>query len=102
MVTAPRDPVVELHAESAAGPADGTSAEPDAEPARTKPAETHVVVRGESLWRIAAEVLGPNATDAEIARAWPLIYRANRETIGGDPGLIFPGQQLTIPQEVAA
>lgn len=28
---------------------------------------------------------------------WPEIYQANRETIGADPDLIFPGQWLRIP-----
>ena len=62
----------------------------------------HVVERGESLWRIAADLLGPDASDADIARAWPLIYQANRATIGDDPGLILPGQELAIPQGVTA
>jgi LysM repeat protein len=84
-------PTVELHAESAAPPV-----------AEHVHVGTHVVVRGESLWRIAAELLGPDASNAQIARAWPLIYQANRATIGDDPSLILPGQELTIPQEVAA
>lgn len=92
--------VVELHAESAAPPL------PDRHAARPGQGDhasaVHVVARGESLWRIAAEQLGPHASDAAIARAWPLIYQANRSTIGNDPGLILPGQLLTIPNEVAA
>ena len=82
------DPPVELHAESAA-------AAPHA-------SHVHVVKRGESLWRITAQLLGPDATDAAIAAAWPAIYEANRTIIGSDPGLILPGQALTIPDEVAA
>lgn len=84
-------PTVELHAESAAPPIAGRAH-----------AHTHVVVRGESLWRITAQLLGPDASNAQIARAWPLIYQANRATIGDDPALILPGQELTIPQGVAA
>ncbi len=56
-----------------------------------------VVVRGDSLWRIAAEHLGPQATDAEIAEAWPAWYEANADVIGEDPDLIYPGQELRIP-----
>lgn len=70
--------------------------------AETPAASIHVVVRGESLWRIAAELLEPSAPDAAIARAWPLIYQANRSVIGDDPSLILPGQELTIPSEVGA
>lgn len=29
---------------------------------------------------------------------WQQIYDANRDTIGDNPNLIYPGQQLTIPQ----
>ena len=62
----------------------------------------HVVARGESLWRIAAEQLGPDASDAAISAAWRAIYQANRDLIGDDPGLILPGQRLSIPQELAS
>ena len=41
--------------------------------------------------------LGPTATDAEIADAWPLWYAANRAVIGADPNLLQPGQQLVVP-----
>ncbi|PRY61257.1 hypothetical protein BCF74_1065 [Knoellia remsis] len=56
-----------------------------------------VVHRGDSLWSIAARHLGPDATDAEIARAWPQWYAANRPVIGGDPDLLLPGQILKVP-----
>ena len=112
VVTAAADPPVELHAESAAGPLPETHERRTAEAPRPAPAagleatpdqnSVHVVARGESLWRIAAELLGPEATNAQIAEAWPAIYEANRALIGADPGLILPGQELTIPQEVAA
>jgi nucleoid-associated protein YgaU len=62
---------------------------------------THVVVRGESLWRIARATLlertGREPTSGDIARFWPHIYEANRAVIGDDPNLILPGQQFTIP-----
>jgi nucleoid-associated protein YgaU len=56
-----------------------------------------VVRRGDSLWRITADELGPRATDAEIAERWPEWYGANRRLIGSDPDLIHPGQVLHTP-----
>lgn len=57
-----------------------------------------VVVRlGDSLWDIAADHLGADATDWEIAASWPQWYAANRDRIGEDPGLIHPGTVLDIP-----
>lgn len=61
------------------------------------PEETLVVRRGDTLWDIAARHLGPGATDAEIAHAWPLWYAANRSTIGPDPDRLSPGQRLRPP-----
>jgi LysM domain len=60
-----------------------------------------VVHRGDSLWDIAARHLGPGATDAEVALAWPAWHEANRAVIGDDPDLILPGQLLRVPGEVA-
>lgn len=58
---------------------------------------THVVVRGDSLWSIAAAHLGPGAGDDEVAAEWPRWYAVNRDLIGPDPDLILPGQVLTAP-----
>lgn len=55
------------------------------------------VVRGDSLWAIAARHLGPAATDAQIAAEWPRWYAANRGVIGTNPDLILVGQVLTRP-----
>ena len=52
---------------------------------------------GDCLWSIARRHLGPQATDAEIAAAWPSWYAANRDVIGADPNLLHPGQQLVAP-----
>jgi len=54
----------------------------------------HVVLPGESLWTIAAELIG----DASL---WPALYRANRDQIV-DPHLLHPGQRLAIPEIDAA
>ncbi|MFI2753024.1 LysM peptidoglycan-binding domain-containing protein [Cellulomonas sp. P22] len=56
-----------------------------------------VVAAGDSLWRIAARYLGPGASTADIAAAWPDWYAANAAVIGDDPGLLHPGQVLTLP-----
>ena len=58
----------------------------------------HVVVRaGDTLWAIAARHLGPAATVQDVAEEWPRWYTTNRGTIGPDPDLILPGQELRIP-----
>ena len=56
-----------------------------------------VVLRGDSLWEIAARHLGPDASDAEVAVEWPRWYAANRAVIGDDPDLLLPGQVLQVP-----
>lgn len=56
-----------------------------------------VVKRGDSLWSIVAQALGPYSTDVEVALAWPGWYSTNRATIGPDPNFIQPGQVLHRP-----
>ena len=64
--------------------------------------DLYVVQEGDCLWRIAASTLRSSAdgepSSADIARFWPVIYEANRAVIGDNPSLIFPGQQLLIPE----
>ncbi|PZS16328.1 MAG: hypothetical protein DLM57_10635 [Pseudonocardiales bacterium] len=62
-----------------------------------EPGGAVVVQPGDSLWRIAATQLGPGATSAQIAAAWPRWYAANHIAIGTDPNLIRPGQLLQTP-----
>jgi hypothetical protein len=66
----------------------------------TRPLGEVVVHRGECLWDIAARHLGPGATDAEVALAWPAWHEANRSVIGDDPDRVLPGQRLRPPQPV--
>ena len=66
-------------------------------PQRQAGPSTVTVVRGDSLWRIAAWHLGPGATDAEIAQEWPRWYAANRAVIGPNPAVIHAGQVFTVP-----
>jgi len=56
-----------------------------------------VVVEGDCLWAIAAARLGPAATNLAIDAGWRAIYAMNRDAIGDDPNLIFPGQYLALP-----
>jgi hypothetical protein len=57
-----------------------------------------VVEPGDSLWAIAQERLGPEATSQQVAEETTKIYELNRERIGDDPNLIFPGQELLLTQ----
>ena len=61
------------------------------------PSSAYVVQPGDSLWDITAALLGDSASPDAIAGAWPSLYEANREVIGTDPGLIYPGTALTVP-----
>lgn len=64
-----------------------------------QPSPRHVVVRpGDCLWALAARELGPQASDADVARSVDAWYAANAATIGPDPDLIFPGTRLDRPE----
>ena len=100
---------------SAADPqaGDPSAADPQAGETPSAPATTHRVSDGESLWSITEELLdagaagaptdpssgGPSA-QARIARAWPILYAANAESIGADPDLILPGTVLSVPEDL--
>ena len=58
----------------------------------------HDVRAGDTLWSIAAEVLETEDI-RRIARYWPKIHRHNRNVIGANPDLIYPGQVLDLPDE---
>ena len=72
------------------------SSEPAAEPVAPS-AATVLVAPGDTLWGLAADRLGPDASDQQTAAAWPELYALNRDLIGPDPGLIEPGQRLVLP-----
>lgn len=79
------------------------AAPPPSRPARPLgpegPKRVFVVRPGDSLWGITARALGAGANPAAVAAAWPAWYAANRRTIGPDPNLIRPGQQLVPPPQ---
>jgi phage protein D len=62
----------------------------DRETEETEEGETYTVQSGDSLWKIAKSFYGNGAMYTKI-------YEANRETIGSNPGIIYPGQKLVIP-----
>lgn len=59
------------------------------ETAKVSP-KSYVVIRGDSLWKIAKEFYGDGSQ-------WTKIYNANKSVIGKNPDLIKPGQKLVIP-----
>jgi hypothetical protein len=65
---------------------------------RAKPGDrTHVVLAGESLWAIASDLLGSEATPAEVAREVHRMWQLNRDRIGtGDPDLLMTGTKLVL------
>jgi LysM domain len=58
-------------------------------------ATTRLVVEpGDSLWSISEEHIGPGATPEQIAYEVEKIFELNRDQIGENPNLIFPGQEF--------
>ncbi|HET6548635.1 MAG TPA: LysM domain-containing protein, partial [Solirubrobacter sp.] len=57
----------------------------------------HVVRPGESLWSIAADVLGGEASPARIAREVNRLWERNKDRIGtGDRNLLMTGTRLVL------
>jgi len=63
-----------------------TEPERQGEPAKTG---SYTVVNGDSLWKIAKQLLGDG-------NRWQEIYNLNRDKVS-NPNLIHPGQVLAIP-----
>ncbi|MFC4465807.1 peptidoglycan DD-metalloendopeptidase family protein [Streptomyces xiangluensis] len=55
---------------------------------------TYEVKAGDSLSKIAGE--------QNVRGGWKKLYQDNRQVVGSDPGLIHPGQKLTIGKKAAA
>ncbi|GAA4998434.1 LysM peptidoglycan-binding domain-containing M23 family metallopeptidase [Kitasatospora paranensis] len=85
-------PAAKAAAPAAAAPA---AAAPAAAQAPAKSADsTYKVVGGDTLSKIA------NAQ--HVDGGWHKLYQDNRQVIGGNPNLIFPGQQLSLAGQAAA
>lgn len=70
---------------------------PAAEPVGKPSTATYTVRPTDSLWDIAARQLEPGATNAQIEAAWQRWYAANRDSLGPNPDLIYPGTILVPP-----
>jgi nucleoid-associated protein YgaU len=81
-------------------PHPGAGPVPDWPPAE-RAAGSHVVVRGDCLWHIAAARLteghGRTPTDAAVAAEVHAWWTANADVIGPDPDVLLPGQVLRPP-----
>jgi nucleoid-associated protein YgaU len=84
---------------------------PEGAASRTRPAvrasayagtDTVVVLRGDTLWSIAAKHLGPAASAADVEVEWHRWLATNRDVIGDDADLILPGQLLSPPPSKGA
>ena len=71
----------------------------EAEVLAPAPGGSYVVVPGDTLSAIARRALEAVATvdGADVGRYWREIHAANRDVIGANPHLIFPGQSLDLP-----
>lgn len=72
-----------------------TSTDASADPG--DPPRTVQVRPGDSLWTIAARTLGPGASAADVSSYWLRVQALNAATLGADPDLLHPGQQLRLP-----
>jgi Tfp pilus assembly protein FimV len=59
--------------------------------------EKHTVRPAESLWAIASDMLGRDASPARVAREVHRLWKLNHERIGtGDPDLLEIGTKLNL------
>jgi LysM repeat protein len=56
------------------------------------PGTNYTVQSGDTLWAIAQRAYNN-------PEHWPTIYEANKQVIGNNPNLIYPGQVLHIPTQ---
>jgi LysM repeat protein len=71
-------------------PAPAPPPPPAAAPAPAQADKTYTVNSGDSLSAIAQNLLGDG-------NRWPELYDLNKDVVGADPNLIFPGQVLKLP-----
>lgn len=92
----PRPLMVEEEPVTAALPTPSLSDTPTSPPHPTASSPTYTVNAGDSLWAIA-ESHFPNADVAQIASATEDLFLTNRDVIGDNPDLIYPGMLLSLP-----
>ena len=84
-------------AEPPTAPPTYATATPAAEPVRAVSGPTYTVQPGDSLWSIAARLLGPDAASAAIADEVRRLWTLNERRIGtGDPNLLIAGTALEL------
>jgi nucleoid-associated protein YgaU len=67
----------------------------------SRSASRYTVRSGDCLWSIARSTIiadGVVPSGASVSELWKRIYDNNADVIGANPGLIFPGQVLEIPE----
>ncbi|GAC1442021.1 MAG: hypothetical protein NVS3B26_03660 [Mycobacteriales bacterium] len=83
----------------ARSPAQGPTVAPPPVATPQVPAAAVVVRPGDCLWSVTADHLPLGASAAQIARAWPAWWAANRDVVGANPDLIRPGLRLIPPSQ---
>jgi nucleoid-associated protein YgaU len=79
------------------GPWTPRAADREDTPRPDPPRDRRVVRRGDTLWAIAADLSPPQATAADVAGLAHRLYAVNRDVIGDEPDLIYPGTVLETP-----
>ena len=75
----------------------GTARSGSASTSRSGSGDARTVRSGDTLWGIAREHLGADATETEVYREVQRLWRVNGVQIGtGNPDLIFPGQRIRL------
>jgi len=90
-----REPVPLPRHSAAARPAPAASQPGDHSKGAKPTGVTYVVRSGDTLWAVAAELLGGDATDAQIAAEVRRLYRLNADVLSS-PDALVPGQQLRL------
>ncbi|MET8268231.1 transglycosylase family protein [Micromonospora arida] len=66
------------------------------QPATRDHQRTAPVAGGQTYLVKAGDTLSEIAADQRVAGGWQALYEDNRQVVGADPGLIFPGQRLSL------
>lgn len=74
-----------------ATPTSAPTPAPTVAPSTAPGTKNYTVQKGDSLWKIAVKEYGNGY-------AWTRIYKANKKLIGQNPGRVFAGVQLVMPE----